>query len=129
MSPSDVVSLSRREQQIMDIVYASGEATVSQVLERLPDPPSYSAVRALLNILKEKGHLKHRRESVRYVYLPTQRHQQAGQSALKRALQTFFSGNIEQAVVALLNVSDTKMSPEEIERVTKLIDKAKKQGC
>ncbi len=120
--------LSRRERQIMDIIYARGQATAREVREDLPDPPSYSAVRALVRILEEKGHLKHRREGVRNVYLPTKAHSQAGRSALRNALHTFYSGDVRQAFSALLDVSDAELSRGDIERIQKLIDRARKEG-
>src|SRR4051812_22619441 len=100
MSRKPAAKLSRRERQIMDIIYARGEASAATVLAELPDPPSYSAVRALLAILVEKGHLKHRSEQGRYIFAPTLRRAQAGRSALLRVLETFYEGSIEKAVAA-----------------------------
>src|SRR5262245_16814212 len=114
MSRKPSPELSRRERQIMDAIYARGEASVATVLEDLPDPPSYSAVRALLAILVEKGHLKHRSEQGRYIYSPTRQRLQAGRSALKRVLDTFFEGSLEKAVAALLNQNDARLSAEEL---------------
>src|SRR3954471_349842 len=94
--------LSRRERQIMDVVYRRGPATAAEVLEGLPDPPSYSAVRAMLRVLEEKGHLRHEEKGPRYVYLPTVPREEARQSALSQLVQTFFDGSTEQAVAALL---------------------------
>ncbi len=121
-------SLSRRERQIMDIIYARGEATAAQVRADLADAPSYSAVRALIRILEEKGHLRHRREGVRNVYSPTKPHRHAGRSALKNVLETFYKGDVRQAVSALLDVSEASMSRSEINRIQKLIEKARKEG-
>src|SRR5258706_3922369 len=95
--------LSRRERQIMDIVFARGEATAAEVGAALPDPPSYSAVRALLRILEEKGHLRHREDGPRYVFVPTEPREKASRSALKRVLQTFFDGSLSNAVAALVD--------------------------
>jgi len=122
------VDLSRRERQIMDVVYSRGRASVAEVLADLPDPPSYSAVRALLGILESKGHLKHVQEGARYVYLPTRPRGPAGRSALKRVLQTFYDGSVEKAVAALLSVSDADLSDMELRRLAELIDQAKKEG-
>src|SRR5258705_2448697 len=104
--------LSRRERQIMDVLHARREATAAEVLSDLPDPPGYSAVRALLRILEEKGHLKHVKEGRNYVYLPTQPRQTAARAALAQVVQTFFGGSIERAVAALVSQSDAKLSDE-----------------
>src|SRR6185295_4611182 len=112
MSRNPFAELSRRERQIMDIIYARGEASAATVLAALPDPPSYSSVRALLAILVEKGHLKHRSEAGRYIYVPTRRRAQVGRSALRRVLDTFFEGSLEKAVAALLQGSDANLSQE-----------------
>jgi len=120
--------LSRREQQIMDVIYAAGEATAAAVLGGIADPPSYSAVRALLRILEDKGHLKHRTEKGKYIYSPTHPRGRAGRSALRRMLNTFFDNSAAKAVAALLDVSDTKLSPKELEEIAQLIDKARKGG-
>lgn len=119
------VGLSRRERQIMDILYERGPASVAEVLEALPDPPSYSSVRALLGVLVEKGHARHRKEGRGYVYLPTQPRRVEGQSALKRVLRTFFGGNVEHAVAALVSDTELSLSDEELERLSALIDQAK----
>ena len=111
----------------MEIVYARGEASAAQVLEDLPDPPSYSAVRALLAILIEKGHLKHRSEQGRYIYAPTRRRAKAGRSALVRVLETFYEGSLEKAVTALLQ-PDSKLSAEELQRLSELIEQARQEG-
>lgn len=117
--------LSRRERQVMDIVYQAGEATVSEVLEALPDPPSYSAVRALLRILEEKGHLAHRQDGPRYVYHPTVPREEASQSALERLLATFFGGSVERTVATLLDLEAEKLSDEELDRLAELVSAAK----
>ncbi len=128
MSKTPAHVLSRRERQIMDIVYAAGEASAASVHVALPDPPSYSAVRALLAILVEKGHLKHRSEKGRYIYAPTRRRAQVGRSALRRVLDTFFEGSLEKAVAALLQGSDANLSQEELQRLGQLIQQARKEG-
>jgi BlaI family penicillinase repressor len=128
MSKVPSYSLSRRERQIMDIVYAQGEASAAAVHAELPDPPSYSAVRALLAILLEKGHLKHRRVEGRYIYAPTRRRAQVGRSALRRVLDTFFEGSLEKAVAALLHGSEAHLSADELRRVGQLIEQARKEG-
>ncbi len=122
------VGLSRRERQILDILYQRGQASAAEVMAALPDPPSYSAVRALLRILEEKGHLKHREEGAKYVYLPTRPRSRAGRVALQRVLQTFYGGSVEKAVAALLDSSDEKLSAEELERLQTLINQTRKEG-
>ena len=120
--------LSRRERQIMDVIYRRGQATAAEVLEDLPDPPSYSAVRAMLRVLEEKGHLRHEQQGPRYVFLPTVPREQARRSALKQLVQTFFDGSTEQAVAALLDLSDRALSDAELDRLARLIDQARKEG-
>jgi predicted transcriptional regulator len=121
-------TLSRREQQIMDIIYSRGTATASEVLESLPDPPSYSAVRALLRVLEEKGHLRHTQDGQRYVYSPTVARERAKHSALRRVLKTFFDDSAEEAVAALLDISQERLSDDELERLEQLIKQARKEG-
>jgi BlaI family penicillinase repressor len=128
MSRTPPHALSRRERQIMDIVYARGEASAADVHAALPDPPSYSAVRALLAILVDKGHLKHRTEKGRYIYNPTRRRAQVGRSALRRVLDTFFEGSLEKAVASLMQGADANLSAEELERLGQLIEQAQKEG-
>jgi BlaI family penicillinase repressor len=118
-------SLSRRERQIMDIVYQQRRAACAEVQAALPDPPSYSSVRALLGILETKGHLKHIKDGARYVYLPTRPRSNAAKSALRSVMQTFFGNSVEQTVATLLSVSDTPLSPEEWARLSALIENAK----
>jgi predicted transcriptional regulator len=122
------VELSRRERQIMDAIYRRGSATVSEVRDELPDPPSYSAVRALLRILEEKGHLRHREEGPRYVYEATLPLEQARRSAARHLLSTFFGGSLEGAVSALLDVRSTELADDEYERLLARIDEARKEG-
>jgi len=111
----------------MDIVYARGEASAADVHAGLPDPPSYSAVRALLRILEEKGVLKHREEGARYIFLPTVPHDKASRSALQRVLQTFFRGSLADAVAAFVDAEDGKLPPDELKRIEALIKQAKRK--
>jgi predicted transcriptional regulator len=120
--------LSRRERQIMDVVYRLGRATAAEVREALPDPPSYSAVRALLRVLEEKGHLRHEQDGPRYVFLPTVPRDKARKSALRRLVQTFFEGSTAQAVAALLDAPDAKLSDEDLDRLSHLIEQARREG-
>jgi predicted transcriptional regulator len=120
--------LTRRERQIMDILYRLGRATAHDVLEQLPDPPSYSAVRALLRLLEERGHVRHVQEGTRYVYLPAVGRSEARRSALAHVVRTFFDGSVEAAVAALVDPARTKLSDAELDRLTALIDKTKKEG-
>jgi len=120
--------LSRRERQIMDIIYALGRASVAQVHGAMHDRPSYSAVRALMRILEEKGHLRHVSEGSRYVYLPVRSRDQASRSALHGLLRTFFGGSAERAMAALLEDSATRPNESELHRLAQLIDKARKEG-
>ena len=127
---SDPRELSKRERQIMDVVYARGEATVSQVMEGIPSPPMRGALRTLLRILEQKGHLSHRSQGREFVYRPTQPRGKAGRSALARVLDVFFGGSLEDAVAA--HLSDprraARLSAEQLRRLSDLIDKARKQG-
>jgi BlaI family penicillinase repressor len=120
--------LSRRERQILDILYKNGRATAAEVQAALPEPPSYSAVRALLRILEDKGHVRHEQDGPRYVYLPTVARDNAKRSALRHILQTFFDGSAEQAISALLDESSAKLSSAELDRLARLIDGARKSG-
>ena len=112
----------------MEIVYARGSATAADVLESLPDPPSYSAVRAMMRILEEKGHLTHRHDGPRYVYSPVVPRTAARQSALKQLVKTFFDGSATQAVAALLDMSESRLSADEADKLAALIEKAKTEG-
>lgn len=118
--------LSRRERQILDILYAKGTATAAEVLESLSDPPSYSAVRALLRILEDKGHARHETQGTRYVYLPMVPRERARNSALSRIVTTFFDGSAAQAAAAL--VDSGSLSDEELTKLSTLIDRARKEG-
>jgi BlaI family penicillinase repressor len=120
--------LSRRERQIMDILLRRGRATASEVREALADAPGYSAVRALLRILEDKGHVRHEEEGLKYVYLPVVTREKASKSAMQHLLTTFFNGSAEKAVAALLDASAAKLSTEELDRLAKLIDEARKEG-
>jgi predicted transcriptional regulator len=117
--------LSRRERQIMDVIFQRGQATAAEVAEVIPDPPSYSAVRALLRILEEKGYLRHEQQGLRYVFMPTMRRDSARRSALKSVVKTFFDGSVEQTVAALLG--QQKLSREELDRLADLIIRARKE--
>jgi len=112
----------------MDIVYRTGEATVSEVLDAVPDPPTYSAVRALLRILETKGHLAHRQDGPRYVYVPAVAPERARRQALRHVVQTFFEGSPEEAALALLRMSDLEIADDEIERLTRRIEQARGEG-
>lgn len=112
----------------MDVLHQRGQSTAADVQARLPDPPSYSAVRALLRILEEKGHVKHRREGVRYVYGARVGRQVARRSALKRVVSTFFEGSIARTVAALLEGGDARLSEAELQQLESLISQARKEG-
>lgn len=121
--------LSRRERQIMDILYRRGQATVAEVMADMPDPPTDSAARALLRILEHKRHVV--RDEVgprRYIFRPARPRDRAGRSALKRVLNTFFDDSAEKAVVALLDVSDAKLPQAEVDRLVRLIEESRKEG-
>ncbi len=112
----------------MDVIYRRGRATAAEVLADLPDPPSYSAVRAMLRVLEEKGSLRHEQAGPRYVFLPTVPREKASRSALKRLVKTFFGGSTERTVAALLDMSSEQLSGEELDRLAELIDRARKEG-
>ena len=120
--------LSRREREMMEIVYARGRATAAEVMESLKTPPSYSAVRATLRILEEKGHLRHENDGSRYVYVPTVSRDRARRSAVRDLLRTFFQGSPKEAVVALLDETSAELSPADREELKRLIDDARSQG-
>jgi BlaI family transcriptional regulator, penicillinase repressor len=123
-----VPALSRRERQVMDIIFRRGEATVAEVMADLPDPPTYSAVRSILRILMEKGHITHREEGLRYVYLPAVSGNRVREQALQHVIRTFFDGSTEQAIAAVLRMSDGKLSDDEIARLQQRISKARQRG-
>ncbi|HEX8091210.1 MAG TPA: BlaI/MecI/CopY family transcriptional regulator [Blastocatellia bacterium] len=128
MTKNPHAHLSRRERQIMDVIYQQGRATAADVLENMPNAPSYSAVRAMLRLLEDKGFVRHEQDGPRYVYLPTLSRDKARQSAMKQLLQTFFDDSAEQAVAALIDMSRPKMSDAELDRLSRLIDEARKEG-
>ena len=119
--------LSRRERQIMDVIYRRGRATAAEVLDDLPDPPSYSAVRAMLRLLEDKGHVRHEHDGPRYVFLPIVHRDRARQSALTHVVRTFFDGSATEAVAALLN-DGAKLTPAELDRLAAMIDRAREEG-
>ena len=127
MKPSPHLNLSRRERQIMDAVYARGQATVAEVQEDLPDPPSYSAVRAMLGKLERKGYLRHEEPGLRYVYVPTLAREAVSETALDRLLQTFFDGSATKAVAAILDRSAVELTDAEIDEMAKLVEQARKR--
>jgi BlaI family penicillinase repressor len=122
------VELSRRERQIMDIIYRSGKASVMEVQQQLEDAPSYSGVRALLRILVDKGHLRYEQDGPRYVYRPTLTRERARIGALRQVVQTFFEGSAASAAAALLDADHTQLTKAELDRLAKLIDQARKEG-
>ena len=131
MSPkpgTDHAALTRRERQIMDILYRRGQATANEVLDDLPGTPHYSTVRTQLRVLEEKGHVTHEGDGVRYVYMPALPRRAARKSALRHLVDTFFDGSAEQVVAAVLGGEGAKLSEEELDRIAELIDRAKKEG-
>jgi predicted transcriptional regulator len=128
MIKSSHSDLSRRERQIVDILYANGQATAAEVQAALPDPPTYSAVRAMLRILEEKGHVRHRQDGPRYIYLPTVARDNASRSAMRHMLQTCFDGSAEQAISALLDDSSSRLSDAELDRLAQLFEQARRPG-
>jgi predicted transcriptional regulator len=112
----------------MDVLYQRGKATAAEVQEGILDPPSYSAVRALLRILEDKGHVRHEQDGPRYVFIPRMARDRARRSAIRHLMETFFDGSPEQAVAALLDVSSSKLSQEELDRLAKLIEDARREG-
>lgn len=112
----------------MDIIWRRGRATVAEVRRELPDPPSYSAVRTLMGLLEQKGHLRHEQDGPRYVYLPTVEREKAQENALHHLVRTFFDGSAGRAMAALLDLSDSKLSEEEIRRLERLLDQSREEG-
>jgi predicted transcriptional regulator len=127
MSKSLMRDLSRRERQIMDYLFQKGAATAADVLANLPDPPSYSAVRATLKILETKGYVHHHTDGPRYIYAPIANRKSAQQSALRHVVSTFFEGSIAQVTSALLGLADRKMTAEELDRVAAIIEQARRE--
>lgn len=128
MAKKSYLRLSNRERQIMDILYREGSATAAEVHEKLPDPPSYSAVRATLRILEEKGQVRHEQNGPRYVFRPAVARDQAKRTAIRHLVQTFFDGSPELAVATLLDESASDLSKADFARLEKLIDEAKSKG-
>ena len=128
MPKPEPASLSRRERQVMDILYRRGRASASEIQEAMPDAPSYSAVRTTLRILEDKGHARHREDGPRYVYMPKVAREKATRSALRHLVETFFDGSAEKAVVTLLDSSASSLSEEELKRIEQMIEKARKAG-
>ncbi|HSM52114.1 MAG TPA: BlaI/MecI/CopY family transcriptional regulator [Thermoanaerobaculia bacterium] len=124
---SDTAHLSRRERQIMEVVYERGRVTAAEVREQMPDPPSYSAVRAMLRILEDKGHLRHEQDGPRYVFMPTVPHEEASETALRRLVRTFFGGSPEGAMAALLDLEGDRLDEEALDRIAERIDEARKE--
>jgi predicted transcriptional regulator len=120
--------LSRREREIMDILYQRGKASAADVLAAMPEPPSYSAVRAMLRILEEKGHLRHENEGLKYVFIPVVTRDKAKRSAVKHLVDTFFRESPAQIVAALLDVSAKRLTREELDRMSEMIEQAKREG-
>jgi len=123
-----VADLTRRERQIMDIIYSAGRATALEVRENMPNAPSYSAVRTLLRLLEDKGHVRHLQDGPRYVYLPVTPRGAAAQSALSRVVDTFFGGSLEETVATLLDKKSRLVSNDELDRLSRLIEEARKEG-
>ena len=128
MKPESHTRLGSRERQIMEVVYRLGRATVAEVLAQIDDPPSYSAVRAMLRILEDKGHLKHVQDGPRYLYLPVVSGDRARRSILQDVVKRLFDNSTEKAVAALLESSSTRMSDAELERLQRLIDSSRRKG-
>lgn len=124
---SQPLSLSRRERQIMDALYQAGRATAAEIRAAIPDPPSYSAVRTMLRILEEKGHVRHNLDGPRYVYIPTIARDKAKRSALKHVVNTFFDGSASQVMAALFELSPKDMNDAELARLKTLIDTARRE--
>jgi BlaI family transcriptional regulator, penicillinase repressor len=125
MAGRKLPNLSRREAQIMDVIYRRGEAAAAEVLADLPDPPAYSTVRTLLGILEEKGHLAHKKSGAKYVYKPTRPREAAARSALNRVIHTFFDSSAAETMAALLDLSGDRLSDADLDRLSRLIDEAR----
>jgi predicted transcriptional regulator len=123
-----LTGLSRRERQIMEILYRRGKASVADVMAGMEDAPGYSAVRAMMRVLEDKGHVKHQAEGLKYVYAPVVTREKAKRSAVKSLLDTFFSEAPEQVVAALLDVSSNRLTNVELDRMSEMIEKARKEG-
>ena len=125
---SPYTGLSRREREVMDVLFRRGEATVAEVIEGMASPPSYSAVRATLRILEEKGRATHRQDGLRYVYVPVAEPEEASAAALEHVVRTFFGGSADEALAALLRISDAELTEEEAERLTLMVQRAREEG-
>jgi len=126
--PKDASKLGRRERQIMDVIHRLGRASVSEVREALPDPPTYSSVRGMLGLLEEKGHLRHEADRLKYVYFATVGRSAARRSALRHVVHTFFGGSASEAAASLLEMSDTPLTAEDVTRLAAIIRDAKREG-
>jgi predicted transcriptional regulator len=129
MSRAQITILTRRERQIMDILFRRGRATAAEVMEDLPNEAGYSTVRTQLRVLEQKGHVRHEKEGVRFVYIPTVPRRVARKTALRHLLETFFDGSPEKAVAALVGGEAAKLSDEQFERIADVIAKARKEGA
>jgi predicted transcriptional regulator len=125
---SELRNLSRREREIMDILYQRGKASASEVRESMDNPPGYSAVRAMLRVLETKGHVTHREQGLKYVFAPAVAREKAKRGVLKHLVDTFFNGSAEQAVAALLDMSASRLTREELDRMSQMIEQAKQEG-
>jgi len=121
-------TLSRREREIIDVLYSAGSASVGEVHRRIPSPPSYSAVRATVRVLEQKGLLAHEHDGKRYIYRPTVARNQARRGAVEHLLNTFFDGSAAGAVMALLETPGAELTPEDLDRMAALIERARKEG-
>ncbi len=128
MSTARFAHLSRRERQIMDLLYQHGRLSAAEVHARLPEAPGYSAVRALLRVLEQKGHVRHQEEGLRYVFMPKVTREKAKRSALAHLVKTFFEGSAGQAAAALLDASAGELTAEELDRIAGLVEKAREEG-
>jgi predicted transcriptional regulator len=122
------LTLSRREREVMDVLYRRGEATVAEVLEELPDPPTYSAVRSILRVLEEKEHIVHREDGPRYIYAPALGRERARSAALDHLVDTFFDGSAESALAALLRRSDLDLTEAQVKKLAREIRAAREEG-
>ena len=128
MVANSLTDLGRRERQIMDALFRRGRATAAEVLEDLPDPPSYSSVRSMLRLLEGKGHVRHEWEGPRHVYLPTESPEHLQRTAARHVLRTFFNNSMESAVAAMLGGAEKPPTQEELKRLAKLVERARRQG-
>lgn len=124
---ADPLNLSRRERQILEVIFRNGRATAQDVLAQLPDPPTYTSVRGLLRVLETKGHVRHEEEDGRYIYFPTMTRQRAAKSALRNVISTFFDNSPSAAMAALLG-GQKSLSEEELDRLENLVSKARKKS-